>query len=194
MSQFAPDSVQEMRNAIVDLLDKGAQGFILDLRNDPGGLVSASRAVASLFMGNKELIYYSLDQTGIPKELRTYAPPITNRPLVTIVNGATASAAEILAGALRDNHRAALVGTRTFGHGLIHSLQPMTDGSGLIIAVARFKTPAGTDVGRGGISPDYAVESAEAELARNTPATDPQYKEAARVLLQEMSRLQNARD
>jgi carboxyl-terminal processing protease len=165
----------------------------LDLRNDPGGLVSASRAVASLFIGNRELIYYSVDQTGIPKELRTDTSPITDGPLVTMVNGATASAAEILGGALRDNHRTALVGTRTFGHGLIHSLQPMTDGSGLIIAVAGFKTPAGADVGRGGIAPDYAVESAEADLARNTPATDPQYKEAARVLLQEMSRLQNAR-
>jgi carboxyl-terminal processing protease len=193
LSQFAPDSAQEMRNAIVDLLEKGAQGFILDLRNDPGGLVPASRAVASLFFGNKELIYYSVDQTGIPKELRTDTSPITDRPLVTIINGATASAAEILVGALRDNQRTALVGTRTFGHGLIHSLEPMTDGSGLIIAVARFKTPAGADVGLGGISPDYAVESAEANLARNTPATDPQYKEAVRVLQQEMSRLQNAR-
>jgi carboxyl-terminal processing protease len=194
LTQFAQDSAQEMRNAIVDLLDKGAQGFILDLRNDPGGFVPASRAVASLFIGNKELIYYSVDQTGVPKEVRTEAYPITDRPLVAIVNRATASAAEMLVGALKDNHRAALVGTKTFGQDLIHSLQPLTDGSGLVIAVARFKTPAGTDVGRGGISPDYAVESAETNLVSNTPATDPQYKEAARVLLQEVSRLQKARN
>ena len=87
-----------------------------------------------------------------------------------------------------------MVGTKTFGQDLIHSLQPLTVGSGLVIAVARFKTPAGTDVGRGGISLDYAVESAETNLVRNTPATDPQYKQAARVLLLEISRLQKARD
>ena len=84
----------------------------------------------------------AVDQTGVPKEVRTEGYPITDRPLVAIVNRATASAAEILVGALKDNHRAALVGTKTFGQDLIHSLQPLTDGSGLVIAVARFKTPA----------------------------------------------------
>ena len=79
----------------------------------------------------------TVDQTGVPKEVRTEGYPITDRPLVAIVNRATASAAEILVGA-----RAALVGTKTFGQDLILSVQPLTDGSGLIIAVARFKTPA----------------------------------------------------
>jgi carboxyl-terminal processing protease len=191
LAQFGGDSVKEMRDAIVDLLHNGVQGFVLDLRNNPGGFVPASRDIASMFLGNKQLIYYSFERTGTPKELRTAVSPITNKPLVVIVNRATASAAEMLAGALKDNHRATLVGTNTFGQGLIHSVQPLQDGSGLVIAVARFETPAGTDVEHGGISPDYVVQSAETDLARNTPATDPQYQEAVRILLQDIPRLRS---
>jgi carboxyl-terminal processing protease len=194
LTQFGENSVQEMRDAVVDLLRRGVQGFVLDLRNNPGGFVPASRDIASLFLGNKQLIYYSFERTGTPKELRTAVTPITDKPLVAIVNSATASAAEMLAGALKDNHRATLVGTNTFGQGMIHAVQPLLDGSGLVIAVARFETPAGTDVRHGGISPDYAVQGSETDLVRNTPASDPQYKKAVSILLQDIARLRNPKD
>src|SRR5262249_42952309 len=149
---------REMRDAIADLLRGNAEGFVLDLRNNPGGFVPASREIASLFLDSRELIYRSFEQNGTPRELTTASPPITDKPVVVIVNRATASATELLAGALKDNHRAILVGMNTFHQGLIHEVQPLQDGSGLVIAIARFQTPAGTDVEDEGISPYYVVE------------------------------------
>jgi len=106
-----------------------------------------------------------------------------------IVNRATASAAELLAGALKDNHRAILVGMNTFHQSLIHEVQPLQDGSGLVIAIARFQTPAGTDVEDEGISPYYVVESTETDPGRYTPPTDSQYREDVRILQQNIARL-----
>ncbi len=137
LTEFSASSAQEMHDALSDLLSRNAQGFVLDLRNNPGGFVPASRDIANLFL-DKQGIYKSVDRTGIPKDTLSEGSPVTAKPVVVIMNRATASAAEMLAGALHDNHRATLIGTRTFGQGLIHSLQPLSDVSGLIVAVARF--------------------------------------------------------
>src|SRR5258708_171183 len=121
LSQFAVHSGEEMRNAINDLLNGKAEGFVLDLRNNPGGFVPASREIASLFLGEKSL-YYSMDRTGASKEVVGTGSPLTDKPVVVLVNDATASAGEMLAGALKDNHRSVLVGSKTFGQGLIPPL------------------------------------------------------------------------
>jgi carboxyl-terminal processing protease len=185
LSQFALHSGEEMRNAINDLLNGKAEGFVLDLRNNPGGFVPASREIASLFLGEKPL-YYSMDRTGASKEVVGTGAPLTNRPVVVLVNDATASAAEILAGALKDNHRAVLVGSTTFGQGLVHSVQTLSDGSGLVIAIAHFKTPSGHEVHRKGIEPDLRVEIPGRLLTPSEVATskDLQYEKAVEILLQ----------
>ena len=81
LAQFGKKSPQEMRDAIADLLRGNAQGFVLDLRNNPGGFVPASREIASLFLDSRELIYRSFEQNGTPRELRTASPPITDKPV-----------------------------------------------------------------------------------------------------------------
>jgi len=91
----------------------------------------------------------------------------------------------MLAGALHDNHRAILIGTRTFGQGLIHSLQPLSDGSGLIVVVARFETPNGMEIHHRGILPDYQVEGKEMDLG--SQKGDPQYEMAVKVLLEKIA-------
>ena len=188
LSQFAANSAEEMRNAINDLLKGKAEGFVLDLRNNPGGFVPASREIASLFLGEKSL-YYSMDRTGASKEVVGTGSRLTDKPVVVLVNDATASAGEILAGALKDNHRAVLVGSRTFGQGLVHSVRTLSDGSGLVVAIAHFKTPAGREVHRKGIEPDLPVETPGQLLTPSEVATskDLQYEKAVETLLQRVN-------
>ena len=188
LSQFAANSAEEMRNAINDLLKGKAEGFVLDLRNNPGGFVPASREIASLFLGEKTL-YYSMDRTGASKEVVGTGSRLTDKPVVVLVNDATASAGEILAGALKDNHRAVLVGSRTFGQGLVHSVRTLSDGSGLVVAIAHFKTPAGREVHRKGIEPDLPVEAPGQLLTPHEVATskDLQYEKAVQTLLQRVN-------
>ncbi len=185
LSQFAAKSADEMRHAVMDLLNRKAEGFVLDLRNNPGGFVPASREIASFFLGEKPL-YSSVDRTGSSRKVVATGSQLTDKPLVVLVNVATASAAEILAGALKDNRRAILVGGTTFGQGLIHSVHALSDGSGLVVAVARFKTPAGREVQGRGIEPDHVVLDFNTDLNPTEVATarDTQYTEGITVLLQ----------
>jgi carboxyl-terminal processing protease len=188
LSQFAPKSAEEMRNAINLLLNRNVEGFVLDLRNNPGGFVPASREIASLFVGEKPL-YYSMDRTGASRELVGTGSPLTDKPVVVLVNDSTASAGEILAGALKDNHRAVLVGSRTFGQGLVHSVRTLSDGSGLVVAIAHFKTPAGREVHHNGIEPDLNVEAPGQLLTPSEVATpkDLQYETAVETLLRHVN-------
>jgi carboxyl-terminal processing protease len=188
LSQFAVHSGEEVRNAINDLLNRKAEGFVLDLRNNPGGFVPASREIASLFLGQKPL-YSTLDRTGASLEIVGTGSPLTDKPMVVLVNDATASAGEILAGALKDNHRAVLVGSKTFGQGLVHSVRTLSDGSGLVVAIAHFKTPAGHEVHRKGIEPDLTVDAPRQLLTPSEVATpkDLQYEKAVETLLQRVN-------
>ncbi len=188
LSQFAVHSAAEMHTAINGLLGNKAEGFVLDLRNNPGGFVPACREIASLFLGEKPL-YYSMDRTGASKEIAGMGLPLTDKPLVVLVNDATASAGELLAGALQDNHRAVLVGSKTFGQGLVHSVRTLSDGFGLVIAIARFRTPAGREVHRMGLVPDFTVEVPGQFLAPSDVATpkDLQYEKAVEALLQRLN-------
>jgi carboxyl-terminal processing protease len=188
LTQFAFHSAEEMRNALNDLIRSKAEGFVLDLRNNPGGFVSASREIASLFLGEK-VLYYSMDRTGAAREVVGTGSPLTDKPMVVLVNDATTSAAELLAGALKDNHRAVLVGSTTFGQGLVHSVRTLSDGSGLVVAIAHFKTPAGHEVHRKGIEPDLSVEAPRQLLAPSEVATskDLQYEKAVETLLQRVN-------
>ncbi|WP_287127543.1 S41 family peptidase [Candidatus Cyanaurora vandensis] len=187
LSQFTGNAPREMRDAVNSLLGKKVDGFVLDLRFNPGGLLSASTDIASIFL-NRELVVSTADRTGVVEELRASGTRLTDKPVVVLVNGGSASASEILAGSLQDNRRAVLVGTTTFGKGLVQSVHELSDRSGLAVTIAHYKTPSGKDIHKKGIKPDYTVTIPEKILKTLKPediATpkDPQYKQATKVLL-----------
>lgn len=188
LSQFGKDSAQDVRNALVDMQKGNAEGIVLDLRNNPGGFVPAGREIGGLFLSGKQVLYHSIDRTGTARDVESSGAPLMSKPLVIIVNGATTSAAEMLAAALQDNHRAMLIGSQTFGQGLIHSVQPLPDGSAVVIAIARFTTPAGKDVLDCGITPDVVVPSSEMDDPRGTASRpNRQYREAVGLLIAEIT-------
>lgn len=164
ITQFSESVPQEVRSALADLGggDGGPplEGLILDLRNNSGGLVSAGVAVADAFLDG-ETIVETEDRGGGASRQQAGSGALYGGPMLTLVNGGTASASEILAGALQDSGRSPLAGSRTFGKGLIQTLLSLGDGSGLAVTVARYLTPAGRDIQNQGISPDLPLAEPE---------------------------------
>jgi carboxyl-terminal processing protease len=181
LTQFNGNAAENLAEAIRTLDKAGAQGYVLDLRNNPGGLLQAGIEIARMWLP-KGTIVFTVSRQGILDSFDAYGPALTNAPLVVLVNEGTASASEILAGALKDNGRAKLVGSSTFGKGLIQSLFDLSDGSGLAVTVAKYETPDHHDINRLGIIPDQVVEGRG--LTRDTIATsaDPQYRTALEIL------------
>ncbi len=181
LGQFSAMAPAEMRKAIQDLEQQGAQAYILDLRNNPGGLLQAGVEIAQLWM-DPGVVVYTVDRQGIVDSLNATGTPLSRDPLVVLVNGGTASASEILAAALQDTGRAQLVGDRTFGKGSIQSLFSLSDGSGLAVTIAHYETPNHHNINKVGIEPNRRVTTAPASLrAMGTPA-DPQYLAALELL------------
>ncbi|MGB3616030.1 MAG: S41 family peptidase, partial [Elainellaceae cyanobacterium] len=140
LNQFNANATDELARALDTLDTDGAKGYVLDLRNNPGGLLKAGIEIARLWL-DRGTIVYTVNRYGIQDRIDASGAALTQAPLVILVNGGTASASEILSGALQDNRRAQLVGERTFGKGLIQSLFRLSDGSGLAVTVARYETP-----------------------------------------------------
>lgn len=192
LTQFSANAAMEMKEAIEDLERQGVVGYILDLRANPGGLLYSSIDIARMWM-NEGGIVSTVDRQGIVEEEATNNSALTDRPLVVLVDGGSASASEILSGALQDNDRAILVGTQTFGKGLVQSVRGLRDGSGLAVTVAKYLTPSGRDINQHGIDPDVEVEMTEEErefLSQNRDKIgtieDPQYAEALAILSQQI--------
>jgi carboxyl-terminal processing protease len=181
LSQFNANAAAEVAHAIERLEAQGADAYVLDLRNNPGGLLQAGIEVARLWL-NDSTVVYTVNRQGIQESFDASDRALTNAPLVVLVNQGTASASEILAGALQDNGRAVLVGERTFGKGLIQSLFSLSDGSGLAVTVAKYETPLHHDINRQGIQPDYEVTAELTSRDQVATAEDPQYQAALDVL------------
>eukprot|EP01023_Acetabularia_acetabulum_P020223 TRINITY_DN20447_c0_g1_i1.p1 TRINITY_DN20447_c0_g1~~TRINITY_DN20447_c0_g1_i1.p1 ORF type:complete len:559 (-),score=95.65 TRINITY_DN20447_c0_g1_i1:197-1873(-) len=167
LSSFNAIAQQEVSSAIKTLKQQGAQEFILDLRDNRGGLVQEGIEVAKLFLPENAVVV----RTTGPNREATYKSSeaaLTEAPLSLLVNGSTASASEILAGALHDNCRAVLAGSTTYGKGVIQSVYELSDTSGLAITVGKYITPGGTDIDRTGIQPDFknipSTQKAEEKL------------------------------
>ncbi|MBI4371281.1 MAG: S41 family peptidase [Elusimicrobia bacterium] len=166
--EFSSKTVEDLADALKQLAASGISGLVLDLRDDPGGLLSAAVETASLFLGEGKLVVYT--QGRRPESRQDFnaglKAPYESLPLVVLINGGSASASEIVAGALQDHKRAAVVGQRSYGKGSVQSLIPLPDGSGLRLTVARYYTPSGRSIHRDGknkdwgIRPDAAVEVA----------------------------------
>ncbi len=183
LSQFNANAAAEVANAIRRLESQQANAYILDLRSNPGGLLQAGIEVARLWL-DEGTIVYTVNRNGIQDSFSAIGKALTPDPLVVLVNQGTASASEILAGALQDNGRAQLVGERTFGKGLIQSLFNLSDGSGLAVTIAKYETPNHNDINKLGISPDVPVPL-EPSITREQISTDAdqQYQAAVDLLL-----------
>jgi len=188
LNQFSNNASAEMREAIQALNKQNVEGFMLDLRSNPGGLLYSSAEIARMWMG-KGTIVSTVDRKGGEDRLTSGKNTLTNKPLVILVDGGSASASEILAGALQDNKRAVLIGTKTFGKGLVQSVHPLEDGSGLAVTVAKYFTPNGRDINKKGIEPDIEVKLTDAQREvlfqdRDKIGTtaDPQYAKALAIL------------
>jgi carboxyl-terminal processing protease len=160
ITQFAEPVPEQVHQALTDLVDQDIEGLILDLRNNSGGLVSAGLAVANQLLDSRPIVETE-DRNGLSSPVRSGPGELFDGPMITLVNGGTASASEILAGALQDNGRSELAGSRTFGKGLIQSLLSLGDSSGLAVTVARYLTPSGRDIQNQGIEPDYPLAPPE---------------------------------
>jgi len=159
LDSFSENSAQRLGEALSDLEKQPESALIIDLRGNSGGLLNAAQDIVSMFVSQGPVVYIK-EREGNPKQL-----PIKSElyrgysfPIVVLVNSTTASASEILAGALKDNKRATLVGTRTFGKGLVQTVIPLADNrTAISITTARYLTPAKTDINKTGIEPDYRV-------------------------------------
>ncbi|WP_026101242.1 S41 family peptidase [Synechococcus sp. PCC 7336] len=188
ISQFSSNAAREMRAALEELEEAGAQGYVLDLRSNPGGLLFSSTEIARMFVDDGALVQV-VDRQGVREQVLAHNRALSDKPIVVLINGGSASASEILAGALQDNDRATLVGTTTFGKGSVQAVHALSGGAGLALTTARYRTPSGRDIHQVGIDPDVEVELTVADIAQLdlTPAdigtqTDPQYAAAIRVL------------
>ncbi|KAL6987093.1 Carboxyl-terminal-processing peptidase 3, chloroplastic [Sarracenia purpurea var. burkii] len=162
LNAFSQTAAVDMENTINEMENQGVQSYILDLRNNPGGLVKAGLDVARIWLDGNETLVNTIDRDGnmAPINMAT-GHAITHNPLVVLVNEGSASASEILAGALHDNGRAILVGKKTFGKGKIQSVTELHDGSALFVTVAKYLSPALHDIDQVGIMPDVQCSATE---------------------------------
>jgi carboxyl-terminal processing protease len=188
LKQFSANAAEEMRTAIQKLESQGANGYVLDLRSNPGGLLYGAIDIARMWLNDGKIVS-TKTRNGTGEIQSANQTALTNKPLVILVDGGSASASEILSGALQDNKRAQLIGSKTFGKGLVQSVRPLADGSGMAVTIAKYYTPNGKDINHSGIKPDIEVKLSKSQIqnlmkSRTKIATsaDPQYSRALRVL------------
>ena len=195
LKQFNANAAKEMRQAAKSLEEQGAEGYVLDLRGNPGGLLEASIDIARQWL-NEGIIVSTRTREGIRDVRRATGSAITDKPLVVLIDQGSASASEILSGSLQDNSRAELVGQKTFGKGLVQAVRGLSDGSGLTVTIAKYLTPKGTDIHKNGIEPDVTSVMTEEQLKNFTleklgSTQDSQYIDAQKLLLKKILSLNN---
>jgi carboxyl-terminal processing protease len=181
LNQFSANATQEVRLAIRALEKQSVVGYVLDLRNNPGGLLQSGVDIANLWLDGGTIVY-TVNRQGVLDSFESVGDAITDKPLTLLVNQGTASASEILAGALQDNGRAVLIGEKTFGKGLIQSLFDLSDGAGLAVTVAKYETPNHHDINKLGIMPDQVVSLGAIKREQVATKDDPQYQAAVNIL------------
>ncbi|NES73484.1 MAG: carboxyl-terminal protease, partial [Okeania sp. SIO2D1] len=186
LSQFNANAATEVSQAVESFEQQGAIGYVLDLRNNPGGLLQAGIEIARLWLDDGTIVY-TVNRQRFLGSFSAEGLAITDSPLVVLTNQGTASASEILAGALQDNGRALLVGERTFGKGLIQSLFDLSDGSGLAVTVAKYETPNHKDINKQGIMPDIVVEQDPILPDQITTEADKQYQAAVELIISQIA-------
>lgn len=193
LSGFLATSAEDFRNKLTELKKEGAKGIILDLRGNPGGLVSACVAIASEFIPKNDTIVYTLDKYEEKYVYRSRGGIAEGMPLVVLINEGSASASEILSGALRDYKRATLIGEKSFGKGIVQTIldrkrDGFGNGTGLKLTVSSYYTPNGENIHKKGIEPEILIELDEEVLRREGRDKDSQFKKALEVIKEKVQK------
>lgn len=157
ISQFEEVTTKQFKAAVEDLQSQGMKGLVIDIRNNPGGLLDTVVGMLK-YMLPDGLIVYTEDKQGNRKEYKGQDNDEFNLPLAVIVNGNSASASEIFAGAIQDYGKGTIIGTQTYGKGIVQTVKPLTDGSTIKFTIAKYFTPKGQDIHGKGVTPDMVVE------------------------------------
>ena len=161
VTNFNVNTAEDLREALGDLESRedSLKGLVLDIRNNPGGLLDQAVEVSDIFLDQGEIVSMRGRQKTNSRVFRAHADDVQrDYPIVALINGASASASEIVAGALQDNKRAVILGTTSFGKGSVQSVETLRDGTGLKLTIARYYTPNGHSIQAQGIKPDVVVE------------------------------------
>jgi carboxyl-terminal processing protease len=181
INQFGEKTADEVHTVLQDFQKQHVKGIILDLRNNPGGFTTTARSIASEFIG-KGVIWYEEYNDGHRVEYEAESGGLAlDIPLVVLVNEYSASASELVAGALQDYGRAKLVGVTTYGKGVVQNWQPLSNGGTLRVTVSRFLSPKGHSIHKTGLTPDIVVKMSEEDYQAGR---DPQLEAAIQALNQ----------
>ena len=187
LTQFQENSDVEMKKALSKFKNK--KGIVIDLRNNPGGLLTVAVNIADMFLDKGQLIVYTKGRDiRMNEKFYSRRNPIVNKnqKIIVLVNFGSASASEILTGALQDNHRAIVVGDQTYGKASVQTLIPLEDGSGLKLTTAHYYTPSGRLIAKKGIIPDVIVHiSKEGEMERLKQERDAKIKGEDKVKIKD---------
>ena len=188
LREFSSHAAEQMQRAIKELDSQQVDAYVLDLRGNPGGLLNSSIEIARMWLDSGAIVR-TVDRDGGSEQPSANRTSLTKLPLAVLVDGNSASASEILAGALQDNNRAIIVGSQTFGKALVQSVHSLSDGSGIAVTIAHYYTPKGTDISHKGITPNIKIDLTEAQaqtLGTNPTLigtkNDPQYTRAIAIL------------
>lgn len=181
LSEFDEISTEQFRTALEDLKNQGMKSLVVDLRNNPGGMLNVAVDLLDMFLP-EELVVYMEDKNGNRQDYKSTDNVITDVPMVVLVNGYSASASEIFAGAMKDYGRAKLVGTKTFGKGIVQRIFDLEDGSAIKLTIAGYYTPKGNNIHKKGIEPDVVVEAEETTGESGENVRDVQLEKALEML------------
>ena len=185
LNEFNALATRQVREELQSFRDQGVEGLVFDLRNNPGGLLSTSIEVASQFIEEGQVVLIERGKEGEEIHRARGKGLWLDKPLVVLISEGTASASEIVAGAIQDHQRGVLVGTTTFGKGSVQSPRTLSDGSSLRVTIAHWFTPNGRQIHNQGISPDIVVELAPGD---EQVERDPQLERAIEVLIEQITR------
>ncbi|MDJ1183773.1 carboxyl-terminal processing protease CtpB [Roseofilum casamattae] len=192
LDEFSSHAAEQMERSIMALEKEKVDAFVLDLRGNPGGLLESSIEIARMWL-DEGAIVSTIDRDGNREAVRANGSALTQRPLAVLVDQRSASSSEILTGALQDNRRAKIIGTKTFGKALVQAVHSLSDGSGLAVTVAHYYTPKGTDISKMGITPDIPIQLSQQQQRRlvanrriRATQSDPHYTRAIATLMAQL--------
>ena len=184
VSQFHENTDEQFDKAVTDLESQGMKSLIIDLRDDGGGLLTTCTNMLSRLVAKDKMLVYTKDKKGKKEEFKSDSGKTVDVSMVVLVNGNTASASEIMTGCLKDYKKASVVGTTTYGKGIVQTILPLTDGSAFKFTIAKYYTPKGTDIHEKGIKPDVEVKMSDKQWkkAQTDEKADKQLKKAIEIL------------
>ena len=184
LNQFGDDTFELAKKYAGEINNAGVSGIILDLRNNPGGYLDTSIEISNIFLEKGKAVVIEIDKKGEKKEYKTESDPLVkNIPLIVLVNNGSASAAEIITGALRDNKRALTIGEKTFGKGSVQVVEPLANNAAIKVTIAKWLTPNGEEINRKGIAPDIEIKkTAEDEEKGSDPQMDRAKSEILKLI------------